>query len=466
MREADVSGFDPEFAEIRFGCGLSPVVAPAESPQAMLAGLRAPDEMAEQFPIESFDDFRPRMIASTKLRNARRRARGTPQAETLRKEHNLLKKAAREAMAVWFGQTMLRRAYTPSGFRERLVYFWSDHFTARGKAGVIQRATSPYIEEAIRPHFGGRFADLLIAAVTHPVMQQFLDQDRSAGPNSPRALKSGGKQGLNENLAREVLELHTLGVGGPYAQDDVRELAELFTGMSFQPAVGFKFRKDQVEPGAETVLGVTYPDTANMDPIRQVLTDLARHPATARHIARKLAVHFVSDSPAPELVGHLEAVYLESEGDLMAVYAALLDHPAAWEQPFGNVKLPVDFVASALRALAVPPSAIQGLKEIQTRGWFLNPMTLMGQRWQQPIGPDGWAEEDAEWITPQGLAARVQWAMSTPQRLFQTLPDPREFVGFALGSHAPGEVVFAAGAAESRSEAIGLVLSAPRFQRR
>lgn len=458
--------FDPELAEIRFGCGLSPVVGPVTSRQAMLDGLRAPDLMLDQFPIETFPEFRNRMVVVQGLWKQRRKARGTPNEENLRNQINLLKKDARQAKVRWLGQTLLRRAYTPTAFRERVTFFWADHFTAHGKAGVIKRATSPYIDSAIRPNITGRFADLLIATVTHPLMLDYLDQRLSVGPNSRRARRQGSKVGMNENLAREVLELHTLGVNGPYTQADVRELAELFTGMSFVPEKGFKFRTDFVEPGAETVLGKSYSAEPSMQPILAALEDLAAHPATARHIGEKLAVHFVSDGPDPALVDHLEARFNDTGGNLFALYEALLEHPSAWSEDAPNAKLPVDFMGSSLRALRVAPEKVQSMDEKRGRRLLVGPMRVMGQRWQEPIGPDGWPEADSNWITPQSLSARIRWAMEVPQTLVPDLPDPRAFAQTALGSRASQVVRFAAASAESKPEAIGLVLCSPAFQRR
>lgn len=460
--------FSPELADIRFGCGLSPTIAPTASPEALLDGLTGPDRMAAAFPIETFDTFRARMIEADANRKLMRQTRGTPEFAGYRKTRNLLNKAAREAMMQWLGQTAMRWTRTDQGLRERLAFFWADHFTAQGKQGVLRRATSPYVEEAIRPNMTGSFGDLLTAAVTHPLMLHYLDQDRSTGPNSEVALRTNGKRGLNENLAREVLELHTLGVDGPYGQADVRQLAELFTGLTFQVNVGFKFNRHMAEPGTETVLGRDYGgDPARLDDVLAALQDLAVHPATARHIAGKLAVHFVSDSPDPALVDHVTARYVETGGALMPVYAALLEHPAAWAEPLANVKPPADFVASACRALDLQPEILAGFDEKAMRRYFAGPLIQMGQTWQGPNGPDGWPEEDDAWVTPQGVAARLRWAMTVPKRLVaDRLPDPRLFVDQALGHYGSDVVRFAAGAAETRPEAIGLVLAAPAFQRR
>ncbi|MEM8576401.1 MAG: DUF1800 domain-containing protein [Pseudomonadota bacterium] len=458
--------FDPHFADMRFGFGLSPSVAPPVDAAALLDGLHAPDEIAQRFPVEPYQLFQARMVESQRLMKQIRKTRGTPENEIPTKARRLVQKDARQAMRQWLVQSMLRRAYTPDGFRERLVAFWADHFAARGKAGVMRRATSPYIEDAIRPFVAGRFSDLLQSAVMHPLMLHYLDQDRSVGPNSKRGKVSNGRRGLNENLAREVLELHTLGVGSAYTQDDVRQLAELFTGMSSKAPRGFKFRKDFVEPGSETVLGITYDDALKPAPIRAALEDLSVHPDTARHLARKLAVHFVSDQPPRDLVDHMTARYRETDGDMTSVYAALLEHPAAWQREGANMKTPAEFVGSALRALAPNPGPLQALKERQVQNLFFTPMAVMGQAWQRFDGPDGWPEEDDAWVTPAGVVGRVQWAMGAPRQMLETLPDPRAFVDTALGPYAADEVRFAAGAAESVPEAIGIVLMSPAFQRR
>lgn len=453
--------FDPELAEVRFGYGLSPVVAAPAGLSQMLATFRGPDTAGAQFPIPGFADQLPHLLAARKMQRQVNKQRTDARVDAFRKHK---RKMAVNAMR-WAGQTMLRRAWSGDGLRERMVAFWADHFTARGKSGILRGVAVPYVEEAIRPHVTGRFSDLLAAAVMHPVMLHYLDQQLSVGENSKAARDNKRLDGLNENLAREVLELHTLGVGGPYTQGDVRQLAELFTGMSFDFQEGFRFRKPYVEPGAEQVLGRSY-DGDGVAPILAALDDLALHPATARHIASKLAVHFVADDPEAGLVAHLTATYLATGGDLSAVTGALLEHPSAWGAARRNVKPPVDFMASAWRALAVEPAHVAGFEPRRIGRVLMRPLAAMGQPWMTPPGPDGWAEEDGAWITPQGVAARLDWAMEAPRLLTGRLPDPRGFVEMALGRAASAPVRFAAAAAESRQVAIGLVLAAPAFQRR
>jgi uncharacterized protein (DUF1800 family) len=187
---------------------------------------------------------------------------------------------------------------------------------------------------------------MLMAVATHPAMLLYLDQAQSVGPNSARGARRD--RGLNENYARELMELHTLGVGAVYSQDDVRQLAELLTGLAVDPVAGFVFDARRVEPGPERVLGRDYAGDG-IEAIRAVLADLAARPETARHLAHKLAVHFVADDPDPGLVTAMEAAFRDSGGDLVAVTAALLAHPAAWAEAAAKARQPFDFVVAALR---------------------------------------------------------------------------------------------------------------------
>lgn len=459
--------FDPELAEIRFGFGLSPTLSPPQSTEAMLAALQERDEAAERFEIAEIEAGLAAASTYGKLRKIWKRSRTDPHRQDAEAAYKSYRRVHLQQRHLWFRQSLLRQSQTRDAFRERLVVFWADHFTTRGKNAKLRPLVSPYIESAIRPFLSGRFEDLLIAAVTNPLMLHYLDQSRSIGPNSQVARKRNRNAGLNENLAREVLELHTLGVDGPYGQSDVRQLAELFTGLSYTASKGFFFRGTKAEPGSETVLGVSYGGgMASLDPVLQVLRDLAAHPATARHIAWKLAVHFTRDDPDPGLVSKLTASYLQSGGDLLQVYDTLLQHPASWAPELKNIKPPQCFVASACRALGVDESSLTGWNAKKIQKVFVAPLKMMGQPWQAAPGPDGWPEEDQAWITPQGLSARLQWAMAAPQIVLQSLPDPVDFAHQSLGVRASERVKFVAGAAETRAEAIGLVLASPAFQRR
>jgi uncharacterized protein (DUF1800 family) len=458
--------FDPELADRRFGYGLSPVVPPPVSITAMVAGLKGKDRAALDFPIPGHDAYAADAVVRHRFVRFARQNPDTEEGRKARQKYEVLVREIDEVGASWFQQTMARRIHGSAPFRERLVTFWADHFTARGKNQPLLNAGSAYVEDAIRPHVGGSFGAMLSAVYTHPLMLHYLDQAQSAGPGSRAAQRSEGGRGLNENLAREALELHTLGVGAAYGQQDVRELAKLLAGLSNGGDLRFAYNPRFAEPGSETVLGRTYAPESSLKPVRALLADLAVHPDTAAHLSRKLAVHFVSDDPSPELMETMTAAYLDTGGDLSATCAAMLDHPAAWQPGKSNIRPPEEFISAALRALAVPAKVLTALDLKATRRFFFSHLNRMGQPWQKPGGPDGWAEADGAWVTPQGLAGRMDWAFSVPQRLMKELPDPRDFVGTALGAQVPEQVAFAAAAAESRAEAIGLVLTSPAFMRR
>jgi uncharacterized protein (DUF1800 family) len=454
----------PTLAAIRYGYGLSPIIAPPQSVDDMLASLNGPDVIARDLPIVPFATRAEEEVAMGKLRRARRK-----KVEGARAELKILNRIAQDEQMRELRVSLLRPAIASDGFRERLVRFWADHFTVAAKGKGLRYVTTGYIEDAIRPRVTGKFSDMLRATTTHPAMLVYLDQIRSVGPNSKIGKKLN--RGLNENLAREVMELHTLGVGASYTQADVRQFAELLTGLFYNYRKGFSFRPSAAEPGAEIVLGKSYGGPrGSLDDIYAVLDDLARHPDTANHIARKLVVHFVADQPDPKLVDHVAAAYRASDGDLMSVYAALLEHPAAWENPGGKAKRPFDFIASSLRALGVGTNGIGAdvvadMSIRKSRLYFQAPLQIMGQPWLVPPGPDGWPENLEDWITPQGLAARIQWAL-VAAGLWGNNMDPTKFAATALDDMADEELLRVVGFAESRIEGIALALASPEFNRR
>jgi len=461
--------FSPTLAAHRFGYGRSPALALPESIDAMAAGLRGADEAARQFALPPSEDVHALTEAFRALRKARGQAlkRGEDDGAEVA-AFKAFQKEQRDRYRGWMAQTLLRRVWSVDGLRERLVDFWADHFSAPGKNYVFRATALHYVDEAIRPFVAARFEDMLEAAVLHPQMLHFLDQAASVGPNSEFAARHPDRaRGLNENLAREILELHTLGVGGAYEQRDVRQLAKLLTGLRTDFDKRTLFDARRAEPGAETVLGELYggAGVAQFDDIRAVLRDLARHPDTATHLARKMARHFVADAGHPDLEAAMRAAYLESKGDLLAMTEAMLHHPAAWEAERRNFKQPVVFLCSAMRGLAVPQKRIREIRNVRMQRMVNGPLRAMGQPIGVPLGPDGFEENDAHWLSPQGLAARLQWSLAAPSVLAEPLPDPRQFVGDALGDDAPAEVLFAARAAENRREGIALVLMSPAFQR-
>lgn len=347
----------------------------------------------------------------------------------------------------------------PGGFVERLVWFWSNHFAVSAAKGGPVRATAGAFErEAIRPHVLGRFADMLLAVETHPAMLVYLDNQQSIGPDS-RAGQRRGK-GLNENLAREILELHTLGVDGGYTQGDVTSLARIITGWTVAGPDGrlglpgtFVFNPNWHEPGGHVLLGRPYPD-AGVEQGRAALLDLARHPATARHVAVKLARHFVADDPPPALVTRLTRVFRDTDGDLSRLALALLDAPEAWSPEARKMRSPQEFLIASLRLLGAKPDNPNPI---------LGALAALGQPLWAPPGPNGYPDTVAQWASPEGLKTRLDVAVRMAGR---TTVDPMPLLEASLGPLASPETRQAVARAESRPQAVALLLMAPEFQRR
>jgi uncharacterized protein (DUF1800 family) len=300
---------------------------------------------------------------------------------------------------------------------------------------------------------------MLGAVIRHPAMLSYLDNLLSFGPNS-RAGRTTGR-GLNENLARELLELHTLDVDGGYNQADVTELAKILTGWSIGRAKSdeagtFVFHDVAHEPGPKTLLGVRF-EEAGIEEGERALDLLAAHPATARHVATKLARHFVADEPPADAVAHLESVFRDSGGDLAAVSRALLALDAAWAEPLAKVKTPIEFTVSALRALG-------GNREIEAKK-LLGSLRLMGQVPFNAPSPAGWPDRASDWASPQALMERAEWSMTVAQKAAGAV-DPALLLAGTIGPVAPEDTKIAITRAPDRIEAIAMLLASPEFQRR
>jgi uncharacterized protein (DUF1800 family) len=340
------------------------------------------------------------------------------------------------------------------GFAERLVWFWSNHFCVNQEKTVMAGA---YEREAIRPHVLGRFADMLLAVESHPAMLMYLDNAQSIGPNSIAGVNRD--RGLNENLAREILELHTLGVRTTYTQADVTNFAKVLTGWTIRQTVSdpdhggeFVYIKRAHEPGPQTVIGKDY-DDAGTEQGRAVLADLARHPATAKHVATKLARHFVTDEPPPALVHRLTQRFLDTDGDLKEVTKVLVTAPEAWAPEQAKIKRPAEWIVAALRATG----------ETSDIGRIIQAQNLLGEPLWRPPAPKGFSDENAAWL--DGLAQRLEIANTFARREGLAL-EPTAVMDVALGPLASAETRGAVAGAESRPQAMTVLLMAPEFQRR
>jgi len=369
--------------------------------------------------------------------------------------------AARAIMQTDTATWLVHAATTPAGFRERLVWFWANHFTVSLRRGGVNAVANDYIRTAIRPHVTGRFADMLGAVMRHPAMLFYLDNAQSAGPDSFAArrarVQAGGRPvpGLNENLARECLELHTVTPAAGYTQADVTQMAMVLTGWTValqEVPPRPLFRPGTHQPGPKTVMGRPYPEGPGA--LDEVLGWLARHPATLRNLAAKLVRHFVADTPPEPAVARVARVLAETDGDLKAAALAVVALPQAWV-PLAKLRTPSDLVLALARALDLPEA-----DRPQIRG----AMAALGQGVLNAPLPNGWPDTAADWATPEAMMRRIDWAWSVAGRAAGLEP-----MAVAQASLGPllGEATRAAMAqAGSRREALALLFASPEFQRR
>ncbi len=361
---------------------------------------------------------------------------------------------------------------TEQDFVERLVRFWSNHFAVSVDKRTATLYAAPMEREAIRPHATGDFAGLLLAVEQHPAMLRYLDNVRSVGEQSRLAERqrrrarndTAPRAGLNENLAREIFELHTLGVDGGYTQDDVRELARAITGWSVPAARAtqagpgaaiFQFRANAHDAGARLVLGRRYAADGEAQG-RAILRDLAMHPATARHVCGKLARHFISDAPPPAVIERMTAAWQRHAGALRPVYAALIDSHEAWAADARKLKTPDDFVVSMLRGAGattlVQPRALVSL------------LGRLGQPPFTPRSPAGFADAAADWSGADAIWKRIQAAQSLAETAAGEHPDPVRTAAAVFGDALDADTRLAIQRAESPREGLALLFASPAFQ--
>ena len=342
---------------------------------------------------------------------------------------------------------------TPAPFRERLVWFWANHFVVSRRRGECTAVAAAFVQEAIRPHVTGRFGDMLLAVTRHPAMLLYLDNANSIGPNSQVGQKT--HRGLNENLARECMELHTVSPLAGYTQADVTSFAKILTGWSVDlnaDPSGFRYRPLAHEPGAQTVLQQSFPpgEAGGV----AALAFLADHPATHRFLATKLVRHFVADDPPPDAVRTVEMVLRDTKGDLGAASAALVKLEVAW-QPGTKLRTPIDYLVASARALDVPSAKMPNIVGIL--GGLGQPL------WAAPA-PDGWPDRAADWASPEAMVRRIDWASGFAGRIGDR--DVVEISDMTLGPLLRPETRDAIRRAGSRRDAMTLLLTCPEFQRR
>lgn len=484
----------------RFGLGARPDAAPPADPRgwltaqfgrydprpAAIAAAPGRAQVAGEL-ADYLGEVRPQLL--------RQRAQGAPAArpappgdavrdmaaadaampDPVKQARQFVRRQGRETYVSLVGARMATALASEAPFIERLVHFWANHFavsadklTVVGLAGLLEF-------EAIRPHVLGRFGDMLRAVERHPAMLLYLDQAGSIGPQSPIASRIARfapqrKLGLNENLAREILELHTLGVRSVYGQADVTELARALTGWTvaglnrgpiarFAGTGGrpgdFVFAAAIHEPGARTILGKRYVEAGEAQ-AQAVLDDLAVHPATARHIATKLARHFAGDAPPPAMIARLEAAFLGSGGDLPTLYRALVASPEAWGEAPAKFRSPWEWSVASLRAL--------GLREApapQVTGMLIQ----LGQPAWRPGSPAGYDDIAGAWAGPDALMRRVEIAERLATRSAGAV-DARALAPRLFPGALTPATQTALANADSPGQALALLLVAPEMMRR
>ena len=430
------------------------LLAELERPDATsVSSTRAlPDSATAFLELQRFVDER----AAARKRSSTPGAEGAHSGNAMTEEPKPERSASRR-QTILLGEIEVRietALRADIGFAERLAAFWTNHFAIGMQASRITAFMAGAFErEAVRPHVLGRFEDMLVAVTKHPAMLAYLDNVRSVGPNSPVGIRRGGR--LNENHAREILELHTVGVDGGYRQADIAALARVLTGWSLAAAGDnagrFLFDPRRHEPGAQRVLGVRHAEIG-VEQGEGVLRNLAARPETARHVAFKLTRSFCADDPPKELVEQLAVAFLSSGGDLKHVASTMVRTEAAWDSAFRKFRSPQEFLWSSLRALDLSISSRLVLQILRTLGHPL---------WDAP-SPQGFSDVTSAWLAPDALTNRLDVA----ERLAMTasVDDLMALVDGVLGPGVSAETRDALRHAETRQQGLALLLMSREFQ--
>ncbi|MCM2293003.1 DUF1800 domain-containing protein [Allorhizobium sp. BGMRC 0089] len=516
-------------AAIRFGFGLSQGETPPKDADALLQQLQDAQLHDLLFPLEGIEIRRQRISDYYDIRKIL--SEQAKSGEPIGQRDKVLNRDLYNRFTADVSARITQAAVSPYGFHERLAHFWVNHFTVSADKSTDMKLLVPLYEaEAIRPHLSGDFATLLKQASFHPAMLIFLDQSQSMGPNSKAGLKRKDG-GVNENFGREVMELHTLGVNTGYSQKDVHQLSLLLTGLVYdRMAVAAGYDRNKAEPGFFTVLGHSY--TRDPEPLKNasdVLDMLARDPRTMTHISTQLYMHFIDEAPNKPVIDSMVAAWKASDGELTAVYRAMLDSPDAWEQPGQKFKMPFDYVVSSLRASGlskdqilgedgkdfgpiVMPSADEDLaaatsaKATMATGQMMaqemnnkamgqgaaaapammatmlppkpaphkrpplarqaaNVIASLGEPVWRPSDAAGFKDNSAHWFSASQLTQRIQWARQLANQMPNTT-DPRNFVEVALADYARDDTIQVARQAPSRQAGLVMTLVSPEFNRR
>jgi len=473
-----------------FGLGAKPgeIERASDSPKEWLIAQIAPaDQPVSESgkPFESGSALVTDLIAYRQQRRQEKKSDDPQAAKAFRQ-------AQRQTIVEEMGARFDLGFTSDRPFAERLVWFWSNHFTISTQNAGTGSLAGAYEREAIRPYIAGKFEDMLLAVATHPAMLIYLNNAQSVGPDSLAGQRA--KRGLNENFGRELMELYSLGVDGGYTQADVIALAKILTGWSIDTggaqvdrarprlarflqdrrdvdagvideggvSSGFRYFQNRHEPGPTTLRGKTYPDGFSGG--RAAIHDLAHDPATAKFIATKFAVHFIADVPPPLSIAHLEKTFKDSGGDLKALAIAAVEDPAGWSQTPNKMRTPVEYVTASYRLLNLPQNQ-NGQRQTQAA---MQACRLMGQFPMAAPSPKGWPDQSADWSGPDAVLSRIAWARQLGARVPQNFGAAQilKLADQALGPRLSNPTRSAISGATDAGEGLALLLSSPEFQRR
>ncbi|WP_353517743.1 DUF1800 domain-containing protein [Thalassotalea sp. SU-HH00458] len=430
----------------RFGYGAcrDEVILASVAPINWLKSQLQPPTFSDEFPTS--EEILQQHFKFTQNKNSKRK--------TINK---VSKNYARKALVDMSADTIMRTINSSNSVSWKLLDFFSNHFSVSANGRLMTGLAATLEREAIAPNLLGRFEDLLIAVEQHPAMLIYLNNERSFGENSRLGKKR--KTGLNENLAREILELHTLGVNGPYRQHDVTELAKAITGWSVvnlkrEQGSGFKFRSFAHEPGNRKLLGKKY-QAGGINQGEQMLRDIAVDPATAKYICFKLAHHFVSEQPEQTLLKRMETTWHKTKGNIKQVMFTLFEAPESWVEQPQKFKSPRELLISSLRALASKPLADKLL---------FNSLISLGQQPFNSGSPAGYSDQENDWLGASALMARIDWVSRVAS--YRKRVNAETIMKSVLGNTVSELTYQSVLRAESRKQALILLFMSPEFQRR